>query len=116
MLLVASFVAALTRGHQHHLAGLTLMIFALTIGALNFYLSFVRGLLHHRATGAPDRYRHVSGLPMVGTLLVVAGGLIGFGSAICAALGLLAVGIDTGGSVWFLLATWKDAPLWDQSE
>ncbi|AKV02304.1 hypothetical protein AKJ09_08967 [Labilithrix luteola] len=90
------------------------MLFALLIGALNFHLSFVRGLLYRRATGSLDGYRHVSGLPMVGTLLVVIGTLLGFGSAVCAAIGLLAIGIDTGGLVWFLIATWKDSSLWDR--
>ncbi|WP_146653240.1 hypothetical protein [Labilithrix luteola] len=114
VLLVASLVSALTRGNEHHTSGLAVLLFALLIGALNFHLSFVRGLLYRRATGSLDGYRHVSGLPMVGTLLVVIGTLLGFGSAVCAAIGLLAIGIDTGGLVWFLIATWKDSSLWDR--
>lgn len=115
VLLVVSLVSALTRGDKHHPGGVAVVIFALAIGVLNFYLSFLRGLLYRRANGSLDGYRHVSGLPMVGTLVVVVGALMGFGSALCAALGLLAVGIDPGGSVWFLIATWKDASLWDRS-
>jgi hypothetical protein len=107
VLLIASLVSAMTRGDDLHPSGLAVVILALVIGALNFHLSFVRGLLYRRATGSLDGFRHVSGLPMVGTLLVVVGALIGFGSALCAVLGLLAVGIDTGGSVWFFIATWK---------
>jgi hypothetical protein len=116
VLLVASLVSALTCGKERHPSGLAVVLFALVIGALNFYLSFVRGLRYRRATGSLDAYRHVSGLPMVGTVAVVVGTLLGFGSALCAALGLLAVGIDTGGSVWFLIATWRDASLWDRPE
>jgi hypothetical protein len=114
LLVVASLVSALTRGSEQHTSGLAVVLVALVIGALNFHLSFVRRLLYRRATGSLDGYRHVSGLPMVGTVVVTVGTLMGFGSALCAALALLAVAIDTGGSVWFLIATWKDTSLWDR--
>jgi hypothetical protein len=58
-------------------------------------------------------YRHTSGLPLVGTGLVVIGGLVGLGDWVAAVLGLIALAIDTGGSVWFLVATWRDASFWD---
>ncbi len=89
------------------------MFVALVIGGLNFYLSFLRGLLYQRRKGSLDEYKHVSGLPMIGSLLVVVGAVLAFGSTLAAGLGLVAVAIDTGGSVWFLIATWKDSSFWD---
>jgi len=64
--------------------------------------------------GSLDAYKFVSGIPIIGTVVVVVGTLLGFGTLLCTTLGLLAVALDTGGSVWFLVATWRDASLWDE--
>ena len=110
-LLVASLVWSVLRGSQPHPVGVGIITGALAIGALNFHLSFVRGLLYRRANGSIEGYRHVSGFPLIGSVLVVIGAAVGFGSALCATLGLLAMALDTGGSVWFLIATWEmDGP------
>jgi hypothetical protein len=102
-----------TEGNEHSAVGLAVMLGALALGGLNFYLSFVRAPIYRRAKGSLDGYKHVSGLPLLGSLLVVVGTVVAFGSGLCAALGLLAVAVDTGGSVWFLIATWKHSSLWD---
>jgi hypothetical protein len=113
-LLATSIVQAATRGGDGNAIGLLVMFGALVIGGLNFYLSFLRGLIYGRKKGSLDGYNHVSGLPVIGSVLVVIGTVVGFGSALCVVLGLLAVALDTGGSVWFLVATWKDSSLWDR--
>jgi hypothetical protein len=46
--------------------------------------------------------------------LVLAGGIVGFGALSAVALGLAATLVDTGGSPWFLVATWRDQSLWDK--
>lgn len=112
--LVASLVWSLIRGSAHHPYALSVMLLALIIGGINLHLSVVRPLLFVRARGSGERYRHVSGIPIVGTLAVLVGSVLGFGSAPCAAVGLVAVAIDTGGSVWFLVATWRDPSFWDE--
>jgi hypothetical protein len=83
------------------------------VGLLNFYLSFVRPVLFRWRYGSLEPYRHVSGFPIVGTVLVVVGGLLGFGSVVTASVGLVALSLDTGSSIWFVLATWKDSSFWD---
>lgn len=99
--------------HTAHLfvigVSLGLMTLAVLVSAMNFYLSFIRPA---RFQHKPD-YHFVSGIPMVGSLLVTAGSLIGFGSVIQAMVGIVALLIDTGGSVWFLIATWRDTGFWD---
>ncbi|CAN5394180.1 hypothetical protein BH09MYX1_BH09MYX1_60280 [soil metagenome] len=60
-------------------------------------------------------YRHVSGVPGIGSLLVVLGTVVGYGSVVCSIVGLIAVLADTGGSLWFLIATWHDGSMWDRS-
>ena len=90
------------------------MLAAALLAALNFYLSFIRPLVFRRLHGSMTGFRHVSGIPMVGTVLAVFGALFGFGAAGSALLGLACIGIDTGGSVWFLVCTWRDRSFWDR--
>ena len=63
--------------------------------------------------GSIDSYRQVSGIPLVCTLLVVVGGILGFGGVAVALAGIAVMLVDTGGSLWFLLATWRDSSFWD---
>lgn len=89
------------------------MVVAIAFAALNFYLSAVRPLVFRRRNGSLDGCKHVSGLPGIGSLVVVVGAVVGFGSGLCVALGL-ATGLDVGGLVWFLITTWRDSSLWDR--
>jgi hypothetical protein len=59
------------------------------------------------------KYKNVSGIPIIGSVLIALGTLFGFGSIGSSLLGLTAFALDTGGSGWFLWATWKDSSLWD---
>ena len=106
VLLLASLFHALDGHDQLKPVGLTVELIALVIGGMNFYLSFIRGRIDRRKM-------HVSGFPLIGSVLAVIGGALGFGSLACALVGLLALGVDTGGFVWFLVATWRDRSTWD---
>jgi len=86
---------------------------AAAIGALNFFLSFIRPCLYQLTRRTRDGYRHVSGLPILGTILVVIAGLYGFSSIGTAALGFVTLLFDTGGEPWFIWSTWRDQSLWD---
>jgi hypothetical protein len=60
-------------------------------------------------------YHFVSCIPLFGTLLIVTfGGFLAFSDWRVAVVGLVALTLDTGGSPWFLIATWKDRSLWDE--
>ena len=50
--------------------GLVLCTIGAAVTLLNFYLSFVRYPWFRIRGGAPDRYRNVSGLPLIGSLLL----------------------------------------------
>jgi hypothetical protein len=83
------------------------------IAILNLYLSLLRPL-RYRWRGQPtEDYRHISGIPLIGTLLILAAAVIGFGSFVVATAGIAATLADTGSPFWFLVATWKDQSLWD---
>ncbi len=113
VLLCGSVLYGLSHGDRPTAAGLIVELAALLVAGLNVHLAFVRRLLHRRRTGSLEGYRRVSGMPLLGTLLVVIGALLGFGSLAVAVLGLAAFVADTGGSMWFVIATWRDSSLWD---
>lgn len=112
-LVCASLFYGLSSGCAFRGAAFVVELLALVVAGGNLALS-LRSRVYERRNGSLAGYRHVSGVPMIGTLLVVLGMLIGFGSVAPAVLGLVAVGADTGGSGWFLIATWRDTSLWDE--
>ena len=86
--------------------GMILVWSAFLLGAfvclLNFYLSFLRYHVHRLRRLTPQSYRWVSGLPMIGSLLV---GLSLFGlhsRPVLVALAIASILIDTAGPVWFV--------------
>ena len=90
-------------------ASVALMGMALLLSSLNLYLAYIRpARFGHR----PD-YRNVSGIPLIGTLLVIAGTVVGWSSVVPALLGLVALLLDTGGLPWFIVGTWCDRSFWD---
>jgi len=109
----SSMAVAITRPQHTHLVSITIIVAAALIAALNFYLSFIRGLLFSLRHGSLDAYRFVSGAPIIGTLLMVLGVALDFGAVGIALAGTVAYVLDTGSSLWFVIATWKDRSLWD---
>ncbi len=93
--------------------GISLTVSALLVACLNFYLGALRRPLYRWRHGAMQGCRNVSGLPLVGTLFVVFGGVVGFGDWRTAALGLVVLALDLCGLPWVLIATWRDTSVWD---
>jgi hypothetical protein len=93
--------------------GLGLSLVGLLFASCNLYLAMIRPVLYVWRHGSTEGLRHVSGIPVLGTLLVVTGGSIGFCDWRAAAVGLAGVVFDVGGLPWFLVATWRDSSLWD---
>ncbi len=96
------------------IAAAALVSVAAVIGVLNLYLSFVRPWNYRRRHGTDFGYRFVSGVPVLGTLLLAPVVLLSLGTPYLAACGLLVSMIDTGGLPWFLIMTWRDRSLWDR--
>lgn len=113
VLLVSSLATALGDRPSHMFEFAWVTAGAMFVALLNFYLSFIRPALMARRLGTMEGIRHVSGFPLVGTVLVVIGGILGFGAAGTAVIGLVALALDTGGAPWFLASTWQDSSLWD---
>src|SRR5262249_12239778 len=79
--LSASIAYGLARRVALKPAGLVFVVIGAIIGALNFYLSFIRPYLYWRKRNSTEGYCHLAGCRVVGSVLAVAGGVVGFGSA-----------------------------------
>jgi hypothetical protein len=113
MLLIVSFVVSFGESPRHSFAFIWLALGAMFVALVNFYLSFVRPWLLVGSQGSLEGVRHVSGIPLVGTILAMIGGVLGFSASGTAFVGLVAMTLDTGGAPWFLISTWHQSALWD---
>ena len=81
---------------------------AFSLGALiclaNFYFSFLRYPLHRLRGFQPESYRWVSGIPMLGTLLVGLSLVALHTSPIVLYVAVALMLVDTGGPLWFGIA------------
>lgn len=69
-LLCASIIVGVTRAQQSHFTAVGVMIAAAAVAAINLYLSLIRPRLFSPRRGSMDGYRHISGVPIIGTLLL----------------------------------------------
>lgn len=83
------------------LAWLALLVGGL-ISAINFYLSFCRYALHRIRGGSRESYQWVSGIPVVGSLLVALALIAFHESPWILSAALVLITIDTGGIHWLL--------------
>lgn len=100
---VALHVGSAMSSHRGKLVliGEALAMVAMTLGALDFYVTFIR-----------RKTPRVSPAPFVGVILVVAAGALAFGDRATAVFAIFAYLIDTGGPPWFIAATWRDRSMW----
>lgn len=94
-------------------AGLALVFLAGLTAAFNLWLALIRPWLHRLRHGSGAGLTRASGLPVLGTLLLVGGCLTAFGSPLIGGLALLAALIDPDGLPWVPVHTWHDTSLWD---
>lgn len=113
-LLLASIIFGIFQRQQSSFAGIGFMIPAAGFAVINFYLSFIRPRLFHLRHGSMNGYHFVSGFPVVGSILVALGALFGFGAIGSGLIGGASFCLDTCGSGWFVIATWRDRSLWDR--
>jgi len=95
------------------LASMVFSGLALLLGSFNFFLFFIRPLVHRMRGGKVEDYQFVSGLPVIGNLFALLAVALELGNVGVAIVGIVTAIIDTGGLPWFLLCTWKDQGLWD---
>lgn len=115
VLLVFSLINSFIDLEQRPFAAVGFMIAGLFFAIINFYLSFIRPRRLLRRHGSLEGISNISGIPLIGTILVIFGGAFGVGAIGTALLGLLVLALDTGGAPWFLISTWRDSSFWDSS-
>ena len=69
---------------------------------MNLYLSFLRYPIHRLRGGTRENYKHVSGLPLFGSLFVALSLLKFYSHPILLAIAVILILIDTAGLHWFL--------------
>ena len=111
---LASLAVSMARDQEARTTAIVVMVLAATVASLNFFLSFVRPVLLSLRRGGMGNYRRISGIPIIGTILLCTGALLGFGSPEIALAGIIVFLLDTGGSGWLVFATWNDSSLWDR--
>lgn len=81
--------------------GLLLFLSGGFICTLNFYLCCIRYPLFRISRERTD-YRHISGLPILGSVLVVSSLMIFQTPQWAIVAGVILAGLDTGGIQWFI--------------
>ena len=114
VLLLASFLASMTRAREAQTAAIVMMALACVFACVNFHLSFLGPAVYSLRHGGMKGYRSASGIPMIGTLFMCIGTLLSFGSFSVALTGMIVFVIDTGGPGWLVFATWRESSLWDR--
>ncbi|WP_143226055.1 hypothetical protein [Acidovorax sp. 56] len=84
--------------------------------AMNLHLSFLRPALYAMLHGKSMKgYKHASGIPLVGSILVSIAVLVAWGKLSVAATSLLILFADTGSVVWLFAALARDRSFWSES-
>lgn len=84
--------------------------------AINLHLSFLRPALYAMLHGKSMKgYKHASGIPLVGSILVSIAVLVAWGKLSVAATSLLILFADTGSVVWLFAALARDRSFWSES-
>jgi hypothetical protein len=110
---VISIIYGFTYGQKPIFSGIGFVIAANAIATLNFYLFFIRPRLFFLTHKSMDGYHFISGVPIIGTLFTIIGLCVGFGAIGTAIIGIIAILLDTGGSLYFLIAIWHDTSFWN---
>jgi hypothetical protein len=82
------------------------------IAMLNAFLSFGRRLILQFRGIPPEEQRHVSGFPMLGSLVLMLSAIPFFPQVWPSIVVTVLLLLDTGGPLWFLISTWHDVSLW----
>jgi len=112
---LTSLVTGLVRSQSDYFSAVGFVIAAAFFAANNLYWCAIRPSIFRHRHGPDAEYRGSSPIPMFGDVLVILSTVFGFGAIGTAALALLVVALNMGGTPWFVFATWRDSGLWDST-
>jgi hypothetical protein len=113
-LAVVSGVMSIGHNKSIGIMGIVFFILAGLITIANIHFSFLRPWLYYRKRKSMEKYQYESGIPMIGSILIILGIIVSFQNLLFAIIGLVTSVLDTGGLVWLLIMTWKDQSFWDE--
>jgi len=94
-------------GGQYPKVGYGFFLLGAIVSLLNIYTSFLRYPVHRVLGKSRDCYKHVSGLPLIGGLVLIGAWVLPQSPWISFATALLML-LDTGGISWFVVMVWSD--------
>ena len=109
----ASSALIATNDTREPAAAWILIALASTVAAINLYLSFLRPAWYAKCHGnALEGYKHISGIPLIGSILTAIAVTAAWGKLLVAVASLLLLLVDTGSVVWLLAAIGRDRSFW----
>ena len=100
-------------GGQYSTTGIVIFVLGAVVSVTNMYTSFLRYPVHLLLGKSRDSYKHVSGLPLLGGLVLIGAWLLPQGLWLSTATALLML-LDTGGISWFVVTIWSDPSFWEK--
>lgn len=99
----------------HTVVAYSLFMTGALISVTNFYVSFVRPILHAVRRASARDLRHISPGPFLG-MLTVPGLALAPSSLGLSIACLVLVAADTGNIVWFVICVWRDTTFWSPAD
>jgi len=96
----------------YHILPIGALILGVFIILCNVCL-FIHPWIYKLKHGSIEGYKHTSGTPLFGTLLIVFYSIIRFPQAEMSIYLSILLLIDVAGPLWFVICTWKDKSLWE---
>lgn len=98
---------------QYSTVGIAIFMPGAVVCIANMYTSFLRYPVHLLLGKSRDSYKYVSGLPLIGGLVLIGAWLLPQNIWLSSATTLLML-LDTGGISWFVVTIWSDPTFWDR--
>lgn len=98
-------------GGQYTKVGYGIFILGAMVSVLNLYISWLRYPIHRVLGKSRDSYKHASGLPMFGGLVLIGAWFLPQSLWLNTVTVLLMLS-DTGSISWFVIMVWSDSSFW----
>jgi hypothetical protein len=96
---------------QYPKVGYGIFVLGAIVSVANMYTSFLRYPVHLVLGKSRDSYKYVSGLPLIGGLVLIGAWLLPPSLWLSLATALLML-LDTGGIFWVVVTVWSDPSFW----
>lgn len=93
---------------QYPKVGYSVFMLGAVISIVNFYTSYLRYSVHRLLGKSKDSYKHVSGLPLLGGLVLIGAWLLPQNLWLSLATAVIML-LDTGSISWFVVMVWPDS-------